>query len=85
MSGHIRIPVKTVNNEQWAQLNHFGPNHIFCGEKCTVKDQNYTFAGNHRVRLVSIKNNVHWKIPAGIALDLTDVQPATPPRRHPNR
>ena len=86
MSDRISIPVKTVNNERWAQLNNFGNNHIFCAERCTLKQENYSFAGGHRVRIYAAKNNVHWKIPAGIALDVSEVTPATvPPRREPRR
>jgi len=81
MAERISVPVKTVQGERWAELNAFGSQHIIAGEKCTVKDQNYSFAGGHRVRLYSIKHNVHWKIPAGIPLDVSQVAPAEPPRR----
>jgi len=82
----LSVPIKTIGMEEWAQLSAFGKDHIFCAEDCRIKDQNYTFAGQHRVRLVSLKKNVHWKIPAGTSLDVTDVPPAgTPSRRQINR
>lgn len=77
----ISIPVKTVDGDNWAQLNHFGNTHFFTGEDCRTKKENFSFAGGHRVRLYVIKNNVHWKIPAGVTLDITDVTPAAPRRR----
>jgi hypothetical protein len=84
----VQVPVKTVSGEEWAELNAFGADHVICGEKCSIKDQNYSFAGGHRVRLYSIKKNVHWKLPAGAGtfLDVTAVPPAgPPPRRQVNR
>jgi len=82
MADHVRVPVKTVGDERWGQLNLLGDSHLICGETVKLKDGNYSFAGQHRVRLYSFKKNVHWKIPEGIPLDVTGVAPATPaPRR----
>jgi hypothetical protein len=86
MPKRITVPIKTVGNDEWAQLSMFGQNHLICAEDFKVKDQNYTFAGQHRTRLLSLKKNVHWKIPAGTVLDVTGVPPAgAPPRREPGR
>jgi hypothetical protein len=79
---HISIPVKKVNNENWGQLSFFGKKHIFCGEKIELKNNNYSFAGEHRVRLYNAEGNVHWRIPPGVDLDISRVTPANnPPRR----
>ena len=85
MPERIYIPVKTVNNEKWARLNLFGNTHLICGEKFKLKKDNFTFAGGHRVQLFTVKNNVHWKIPSGIQLDIQEVAPANLPRRQVNR
>lgn len=78
----ITVPVKTVGGDKWGQLNVFGEHHLICAEKVSIKEECYTFAGQHRVRLYSFKKNVHWKIPIGIQLDVAGVAPAkTPPRR----
>jgi hypothetical protein len=81
MAERVCVPIKTVNNEKWGQLNFFGTTHLICGEDFRPKNQNYTFAGGHRVRLYAVKNNVHWKIPAGTPLDISDVRVVDPPRR----
>jgi hypothetical protein len=82
MSDRIRVPVKIVGTERWGQLNLLGDAHLICGETVKLKDENFSFAGQHRVRLYSFKKNVHWKIPEGIPLDVADVAPATAaPRR----
>jgi hypothetical protein len=82
----ITVPVKVIGTDRWAQLNFFGDSHSICGEKVKSIEENYTFAGGHRVRLYVFKKNVHWKIPAGISLDVGKVNPAAPPpRRLPNR
>jgi hypothetical protein len=86
MPKKLSVPIKTIGADEWAQLTVFAKDHIFCAEECRVKEQNYTFAGQHRVRLISLKKNVHWKIPVGTPLDVTEVPPAgAPPRRQPNR
>jgi hypothetical protein len=82
MSDHVRVPVKKVGSERWGQLSALSDAHLICGETVKLKDDNYSFAGQHRVRLYSFKKNVHWKIPEGITLDVTGVTPAaTAPRR----
>ncbi|HME36776.1 MAG TPA: hypothetical protein VKF84_16200 [Candidatus Sulfotelmatobacter sp.] len=82
MADHIRVPVKIVGGDRWGQLSAFGDAHLICGENVKPKDQNFSFAGGHRVRLFSFKKNVHWKIPDGIPLDVAAVAPATAaPRR----
>jgi hypothetical protein len=82
VSDSVRVPVRLIGNERWGQLSLLGDHHLICAEKVQVKDQNYTFAGQHRVRLYSFKKNVHWKIPEGIELDVAGVAPAqAPPRR----
>ena len=85
MPDYVRVPIKKVNSEKWGQLSLFGLNHQICGEKFALKDNSYTFAGQHRVRLYSVRKNVHWKIPEGTQLDIEGVVPATPPRRQPGR
>jgi hypothetical protein len=86
MADRISLPVKTINSERWAEMNVHGKDHVFCAEAVRITDQNYSFAGGHRVRLVSLKKNVHWKIPANIQLDISAIAPSTtPPRRLPNR
>lgn len=81
----IKVPVKKVNSQPWGQLSLFGNQHEFCGEKIRLRDQNFSFAGGHRVRLYVAKGNVHWRIPEGVQLDITQVELANPPRRLPKR
>ena len=77
----IRIPVKTVNRKPWGQLWLFGDRHEFCGYDIRLREENFSFAGGHRVRLYVARGNVHWRIPEGVPLDITQVQPENPPRR----
>lgn len=82
MPDSVRVPVRLIGNERWGQLSLLADHHLICAEKVQEKDHNYTFAGQHRVRLFSFKKNVHWKIPEGIQLDVAGVTPAqAPPRR----
>jgi len=69
----ITIPVKIVNNERWGQLSYFGSRHQFCGEDIRLKNYNFSFVGEHRVRLYSAAGNVHWRIPQGVDLDISRV------------
>jgi hypothetical protein len=86
----IKIPIKKVNNDRWGQLSFFGKRHVFCGETIRLKNESYSFAGGHRVRLYSAEGNVHWLIPEGIKLDISRVSiakelPTKPPRRMPKK
>lgn len=87
MAERIYLPVKTVGGDKWAEISAVAPQwtHEICGETVRPKDLNYTFAGQHRVRLYKFKKNVHWKVPVGVNLDISGVQPATPPRRQGGR
>jgi hypothetical protein len=80
---HIQVPIKVVAGERWGQLNYFGDAHLICGEVVKQKNENFSFAGGHRVRLFSFKKNVHWRIPEDfpMELDIASVAPAVPPRR----
>jgi hypothetical protein len=81
MADRIFVPLKTVGTDRWGQLSVLGDHHLICGEDVKLKDQNFSFAGGHRVRLYSFKKNVHWKIPPGVPIDISSVAPANPPRR----
>jgi hypothetical protein len=80
MRSHIPVPVKIVNGERWGDLACFAPSHEICGEKVDQR-KDISFAGGHRVRLYKFTKSVHWKLPAGIELDISGVPPASPPRR----
>ena len=85
MADRVSVPVKTVGNERWGQLSLLGDHHLICAEAVKLKDENFSFAGGHRVRLYSFKKNVHWKIPEGVRLDIAGVTPAAAPRRETHR
>jgi hypothetical protein len=83
----IRMPVKNINGEEWAELSVLASTHFICAESFKITDNNFTAAGGHRVRLYAIKKNVHWKLPTTVvSLDIADVPLAQAPRRQiPNR
>ena len=77
----ITVPVKLVNGEKWADLSALALTHDIVGEKVHKADENFSFAGGHRVRLFKFKKNVHFKVPVGKDLDITNVTQPTVPRR----
>lgn len=77
----VLIPVKKVNGENWGDLGAFAISHDIVGEKVHLANENFSFAGGHRVRLYRFKKNVHFKIPQGTQLDIAAVIPASAPRR----
>ena len=81
----IKVTVKVVNGERWGDLSAIASAHDICGETVRCSDQNFPFAGQHRVRLYHFKKNVHWRIPIGVELDISGVQPEAAPRRQPRR
>ena len=78
----IGIPIKRIGGADWGELSAFGPSHthVICGEKVN-QGEDISLAGGHRVRLFRFKKNVHWKIPIGVDLDITDVPAVTRRRR----
>jgi hypothetical protein len=86
MRSRISVPVKVVGRDHWGDLAALGNSHDICGTKVFEKNNNFTFAGGHRVRLYRFTNNVHWLIPTDRVVDITDVTPASsPPRRAQRR
>lgn len=81
---HIQVPIKVVGGQEWGDLDSLGLAHEICGESVKPRPD-FSFAGGHRVRLFYFKKNVHWKIPAGLTLDITDVAPQPVPTRRRNR
>lgn len=83
-SERVSVPVKIVNGAKWGQLSALADSHEICAEKVIRVDEQYSFAGGHRVRLLRLRKNVHWKIPDGVVVDIKDVAPAAAPpaRRH---
>lgn len=61
----ITVPIKIVRGEAWGDLAALALSHEFVGEKHRMVEERYSFAGGHRVRLISLKKNVHWRIPVG--------------------
>ena len=92
MTETVKLPITKYQNEKWVHLSKIAPagSHWFVGEKFSM-EENYSFHGQHRVRLIKLKNNVWWKIPVGVEVDISAVVPANPPpvqqvtRRHGRR
>jgi hypothetical protein len=85
MAGRIFVPIKMVNGERWGDLAALSLSHEVCAESYFLVNQKYSFIGGHRVRLLRLRKNVHWRIPEGVELNISEVAPANPPRRRKNR
>jgi hypothetical protein len=84
MRSRVLVPVKVVRGENWGDLAALAHSHEICGEKVDARG-NFSFAGQHRVQLYKFTKNVHWKLPIGVELDISEVPPASPPRRRGRR
>lgn len=80
MVDHVKIPIKIIRGEKWGDLSSLSLTHRVCGETVHRYDD-FSFAGEHRVRLYGFKKNVHWKTPEGTPLDVSAVSPQPPRRR----
>jgi hypothetical protein len=80
-TNHFPLPVVDHNGYKWGALSYFGNKQIISAETFRTDDDKYSFRGGHRVRLYELKNNIYWRIPAGVELDISMVMPAEPPRR----
>jgi hypothetical protein len=84
---NLRLPVKVIDGDEWVELSVLASTHYFCAEKFRIELNSFPAAGGHRVRLFSIKNNAHWKIPTSVTqVDIKDVVPIEQaPRRTQRR
>lgn len=80
MARQTLVPIKVVNKVDWGDLSALGVTHEIVGETVRLKNEHYSFAGGHRVRLFHFKKNVHWRI-ATAEFDIAEVIPANPPRK----
>jgi hypothetical protein len=79
---HVSVPVKDVNGVKWGDLSALALTHEIVGERVDKLNENFSFAGGHRVRLFKFKKNVHFKVPPkGTLLDMTAVPVGDTPRR----
>lgn len=69
----VVVPVKKVGKEEWCDLSALGLSHEFVGETIKLKNQNFSFAGGHRVRLYLAKKNVHWRMTSD-DFDITELK-----------
>jgi hypothetical protein len=85
MTGRVTVPIRMINGVRWGNLAALSFSHGVCAESVSTVNEKYSFAGGHRLRLLRLKKNVHWRIPEGVDLNISDVPPADPPRRKAGR
>jgi hypothetical protein len=75
---HLQVPLIEFGGQVWGDLTVFGRKHELIAT--TVKPGGrVSFLNQHGVGTVSLEKMVHWKIPSGVDLDISDV--GTPRRR----
>lgn len=76
------VRVKTFQNDRWGDLCALGNRRVeVVAERYKVTEENFSFIGGHRVRKLNLWDNVHFKLAAGINLDITEVRPIAAPTR----
>jgi hypothetical protein len=85
MSERVSIPIRLHKNQKWGWLSAICPDHEIVGYDFKLVDAQYSFLGDHRVRLYKVKGNVHFKIPTGARFDISAVPAAAPQQRPPAR
>lgn len=79
--GHIRVPVVDYKGARWGHLSSFSDAHEVVATKAKLAKVRDSFIGNHRVHRVSLKSMVHWRIPVGVQVDISALEPGQAPRR----
>jgi hypothetical protein len=84
VSDRITLPVKKFRSDRWAEVCALAPSltYSIVGERCDLADANFSFIGGHRVRLYKFKKNVHFMVPTGVQIDISNVPSAAAPRRN---
>jgi hypothetical protein len=88
MTRNLVLAVKDFKNEAWCALSSLGIGGVdVVAYKVKKVDDQFTFEGNHKVRLFRFWDNVHFKIPTGVKLNIEAVPMAAAPptRRHDRR
>jgi hypothetical protein len=78
MSERVVVPVRVHKNQKWGWLSGICPDHEIIGYDFKLVNPQYSFLGDHRVRLYKVKGNVHFKVPIGASFDISAVPAATP-------
>lgn len=73
MTQSLIIPVKEVRGDKWGCLDRLCDDHEIVGYDFKLKNDQYSFAGGHRVRLYKVKGNVHFRVPIGVTFDISSV------------
>jgi len=88
MTRTLVLAVKEFKNEHWCGLSTLGVGGVdVVAEKYKKIDEHFSFEGNHRVRLFRFWDNVHFKVPTGVKLNIESVPSALAPptKRHDKR
>ena len=79
LKSHLPVPLIEYGGQVWGDLTAFGRKHDFIAT--TVKPgKRTTFLNQHGVGTVSLDKMVHWKIPTGVDLDISEVGGPAPRR-----
>lgn len=70
--GRVSVPTVEFGGSLWGDLSVFGKDHDFCATRAKA-NRDMSFIGGHRVRSFTFKQMVHWKIPTGVELDISEV------------
>jgi hypothetical protein len=81
------FPLRVEQKQHWAALSYCGIKRIDVVAYSMDFRAKHGFAGGHRHRLVTCREDIHILFPKDdIKIDITDVAPAkAPPRRHGRR
>jgi hypothetical protein len=80
----LSLPVREVQGEKWCSLQYMGVKRLDIVAYSVHAKQRHTFAGGHRHKFITVRDDIHILFPDGtikVPLDIEGVRPATPPRR----
>jgi hypothetical protein len=85
----LQCPVRAVGSAKWLSLEFMGIKRLdVVAYTNKLTNEQFSFAGGHRVRITRFWDNIHFLLPQGTALDIKAVAPAEGPtaatakRRH---
>lgn len=71
---YVKVPTVKVNGDLWGDLSVFGGTHEVCGTQVSQR-RDVSHKDGHRVRVYQFKKMVHWRLPSGTELDISEVDP----------
>ena len=83
-ASNVPVPIVLFGTKKWGALKYLAKSHEIVGTTVNKK-KDMSLPNRHQVRRYTFTGQVHWKIPVGVDVDVSDITPVQPPQRRKQR